>query len=95
MEKLFKLTAHLEGWSYLILLLVAMPLKYIGNNPLLIRPVGMAHGALFVAYVILVFIVAKELKWGKKFTAWALLASFIPLATFIISKQMHSEKSGN
>ena len=49
----FLTTGKIEGWSYLILLFIAMPLKYIFDMPLAVRIVGSAHGLLFVAYVIL------------------------------------------
>ncbi|MBF9224019.1 DUF3817 domain-containing protein [Hymenobacter ruricola] len=48
-----RLVAILEGVSFLVLLLVAMPLKYLAGQPQAVRPVGMAHGLLFVLYCFL------------------------------------------
>lgn len=93
MDKLFRITAHLEGWSYLLLLGIAMPMKYLWDQPWLIRPLGMAHGFLFIGYVVLVFLVSKEKKWNNKFTIWAYAASLLPIATFLVSRDMDSEKA--
>ena len=47
----FRIIGILEGLSYIALMFIAMPMKYMGDNPSLIYPIGMAHGALFVAFV--------------------------------------------
>ena len=69
----FKWIANLEGISFLILLLVAMPLKYIWQQPWLTQQVGMAHGVLFVGYIVAVFIVQKELAWSYRQTLIAII----------------------
>ncbi|MBD2715036.1 DUF3817 domain-containing protein [Microvirga sp. STR05] len=83
-----RVVGFLEGWSFLILLLVAMPLKYLAGEPLAVRYVGMAHGVLFVAYVLLVLQNALEHSWNLRKTALALVASFIPLGTFWADKHL-------
>lgn len=88
MEKLFRITAHLEGWSYLILLGIAMPLKYIWNQPIAVQITGMIHGILFISYIILTYLVAQEKKWNRTFTMQAYLASLLPFATFYIVRKM-------
>lgn len=77
-----RLSALLEGISYLVLLLIAMPLKYFADLPQMVRIVGMVHGVLFVWYVIAVLVAKMEFKLTYKATAIALLASLIPLGTF-------------
>ena len=47
----FRIIAVLEGWSYVLLLFIAMPLKYMFDMPLFVKYLGWAHGALFVAYM--------------------------------------------
>ncbi|QNH60841.1 DUF3817 domain-containing protein [Hymenobacter sediminicola] len=83
-----RVVGFLEGWSFLILLLVAMPLKYLAGEPLAVRYVGMAHGVLFVAYVLLVLQNALEHSWGMRKTGLALVASFVPLGTFWADKHL-------
>lgn len=83
--KRLRIIAWLEGISFLLLIFVAMPLKYFADEPWLNRQVGMAHGLLFVLYVILVIEVKIALGWNLKKTAIALGASIIPFGTFYIN----------
>ena len=60
------------------------------------RPVGMAHGILFVAYVIWLLIVGRELKWGPMTFVWGFIASLLPFATFIFeAKTLPKAKAKN
>ena len=77
-----RITALLEGVSYLLLLFVGMPLKYVWHLPTPNLYIGAAHGALFVLYVVLVIWVKFRLNWALTKTGWALLASVIPFGTF-------------
>ncbi len=77
-----RLTAFLEGLSFLVILFVTMPLKYMGDMPEPNQLVGMIHGLLFVAYIALVLVVKFEVKWSLKTLFWALLASIVPFGTF-------------
>jgi integral membrane protein len=77
-----RITAFLEGVSFLLLLGIAMPLKYIWGMPEWVRAVGMAHGWLFIAYVCLVAYMRSEEDWSFRKTALALIASVIPFGTF-------------
>lgn len=79
-----RIIGFLEGISFLVLLGIAMPLKYMLGQPEAVRHVGMAHGLLFVLYVILVTMVMLDEKWSFKTTAIALLASLIPFGTFYV-----------
>lgn len=77
-----RVIAFLEGVSYLILLGIAMPLKYLAGIPEAVRVVGMAHGVLFVLFVILLIQVAVERSWSFKKTFLSFLSSLIPFGTF-------------
>lgn len=81
-----RLVAMLEGWSYIILVLVAMPLKYLFSNPVLVRPVGMIHGVLFVLYILLVLLCMWQYKWSIWKGFLLFLISLIPFGTFIWKK---------
>lgn len=83
-----RVVGFLEGWSFLVLLLIAMPLKYLAGQPLAVRYVGMAHGLLFVLYVLLVLQNALENRWSWRKTALALLASLVPLGTFWADRKL-------
>jgi len=86
--KQFKFIAILEGISFLVLLGIAMPLKYILGYPATTEVVGMAHGILFIAYVLMVFFIRKQLNWNYKTTFLALAASVLPFGPFVVDRKL-------
>lgn len=78
----------MEGVSFLVLLLIAMPLKYAAGRPEAVKHVGMAHGVLFVLYVLLVVMVGIGRGWSARKMGLALLASLVPLGTFWADKHL-------
>lgn len=82
----FRIVAFWEGISYLVLLLVAMPLKYGLGYDLAVRIVGMAHGLLFIAYLATLALAAKDL--GARWVGLALLMSIIPGGTFWLEAKL-------
>ena len=80
-----------EGVSFLVLLLIAMPLKYIWGEPGAVRVVGMAHGILFVLYVWAAIQAALEHDWTWKRTGLVLLASLLPAGPFIVDAKLLRE----
>lgn len=77
-----RIVAFLEGVSYLILLGIAMPLKYFAGLPQAVRMVGAAHGVLFVLFVILLIQVATEKSWSFKKSVLSFVSSLVPFGTF-------------
>ena len=82
----FRIVALLEGVSYILLLFLAVPIKYFGDDPQYVKLLGMPHGLLFVAYIILAFILGSKLKWNTKTLLFVLAASVIPFGTFYVDK---------
>lgn len=80
-----------EGISYVFLLVIAMPLKYMFDYPILVKYTGWAHGILFVLYIAAVFKVTFLAKWSFARTFKYLVASLIPLATFFLDKELKNE----
>ncbi len=78
-----RIIGFLEGVSFILLVGVAMPLKYIGGYQNATWEIGMIHGVLFIAYIIAVIPVKFTLNWNFKTTFLVLLASLIPFGTFI------------
>lgn len=74
--------AFLEGLSYLALLLVAMPLKYLAGQPLAVRVAGSVHGALFVALVLLILHALRTRERGLPWAVRLGVASVLPFGTF-------------
>mgnify|MGYP001175860285 FL=1 len=87
MIKSFRIIAFLEGVSYILLLFIATPIKYIGEDPTYVKMLGMPHGLLFMAYVILAMVIRAEQKWDNKKTFIVLIASIIPFGTFYVDKK--------
>lgn len=80
-----RLLALLEGVSLLLLVFVAVPLKYYFDNPSMSKNLGPIHGALFLLFVINALRVGVEQQWRFKETTWkVLVACFIPFGTFYI-----------
>lgn len=75
--------ALFEGVSWLLLLFVAMPLKYMAGNPYPVKVVGMGHGVLFIALVALLLLAAQRRAISNAVGAKVLVASFIPFGTFV------------
>jgi len=77
-----RLTGILEGFSFILLLAIAMPLKYLAGKPEMVSIVGMAHGILFVLYIILTVMAKVQYPWSwkKMFLLWG--ASILPFGTF-------------
>ncbi|HEA30963.1 MAG TPA: DUF3817 domain-containing protein [Leeuwenhoekiella sp.] len=82
MLRFFKILSILEGISLLGLLVVTMPLKYYYDNPAPNQWLGMAHGILFILYVVCAFLVKQKLQWSLKTLFIVLICSVIPLGTF-------------
>lgn len=87
MGKIFRVVAFLEGLSYLLLLFVAVPIKYFGDDPQYVKMLGMPHGLLFIAYIILAVLLKSEYKWNNKTFFIVLIASILPFGTFYVDKK--------
>ena len=87
MISLFRKVALLEGLSYIILLFIGVPLKYLFNNVWLVKILGMPHGILFIAYIIFSLILYKKMKWSNLDFIIILSASLIPFGTFYIDRK--------
>jgi len=91
----FRVVAICEGISFLILLFIAMPLKYYADFPQAVLIVGWIHGALFIAYMLALLNVKLTYMWGLKKILLAIFASVIPFGPFIFDKNILSkERSG-
>lgn len=89
----FRKVAFAEGVSFLVLLFVAMPLKYFADMPLAVTVVGGLHGVLFVAFAILAREVKSDYKKDFKWLMRAGLASILPFGTFVMDKQWRKEEA--
>lgn len=84
---IFRKVAIAEGVSFLVLLLVAMPLKYFADLPQAVKIVGWAHGVLFVAFLALAYEVKTALNKDFFWLMKAFIASLLPFGTFVFDRQ--------
>lgn len=84
-----RIIGYLEGISLLVLICVAVPLKYYFNNPNLSKALGPIHGAIFLLFLFNTLSVGVEQNWKFKTTTWKIiLACFIPFGTFYIDNKI-------
>ncbi len=88
MIKHFRTLGFIEAISLLVLLFIAMPLKYLADIPEAVRIVGSVHGALFVLYVAAAAILAERIQWSLKKLVLACVISSIPFGPFIFDKML-------
>lgn len=93
MLKTFKFIALLEGISLLVLLFIAMPLKYLMHKPEMVSKVGMAHGVLFILYIVMATVLKGDEKWSLKKYGLICIASIIPFGTFVMEKKLLESKA--
>lgn len=86
-----RIVGFIEGISFLLLLFIAMPLKYMLNQPLAVTIVGGLHGVLFVWFMIVLGVVTLRYKWSVKKVAGAILASIIPFGTFVLERKLRDQ----
>ncbi len=86
--KTLRWVGFLEGISFLLLLFIAMPMKYMFDNPILVKYVGMGHGVLFIAFLVVLFVVCEKQKWSLKMFILGLIASILPFGPFVFDAKL-------
>jgi len=82
-----------EGTSFLILLFIAMPMKYFMGMPLAVRVVGSIHGLLFLLYVAKLAKLRSAYQWDNTFSLLAFIASILPFGTFLFDKYLREKEA--
>lgn len=83
-----RLIAIAEGISFLVLLLIAMPLKYMLDWPYAVKYIGWAHGVLFILYIVAALAAIKPMRWNIFGFGVAMIASLLPAGTFILDRSL-------
>jgi integral membrane protein len=83
-----RLAGFLEGASFLLLVGVAMPLKYFAGHPEAVRVMGMAHGVLFLAFVATIIQAHGDYGWPAKRSALLFLAALLPFGPFVADRKL-------
>ncbi len=89
--KTFATIALLEGISYVLLLGIAMPLKYLFDFPLAVTVVGWVHGVLFMLYGLWLVLCWKEYAWSFSRVVGYFIASLLPIVPFVVERRLKRE----
>ena len=87
MKNTFRIISFLEGVSYILLLFIAVPLKYWSGDEQYVKLLGMPHGLLFVGYIILAFLMRKKERWNNTELFIVLICSVLPFGTFYVDRK--------
>lgn len=93
MINVYRKTAVIEGVSYLVLLFIAMPLKYFFNIPDAVKYFGWIHGILFLLFFASLAIASIKYRWSLGRIAIYLVASVLPFVPFFLDKKLAKEYS--
>lgn len=94
-QKRLHVVGTVEGISFLILLLIAMPLKYLADLPQAVSVVGMAHGVLFVLYVGVLLQAWNELKWRLGTGILGLASAVVPFGPWLFEARILNQRNSN
>jgi len=88
----FRWVSISEGVSFLVLLFIAMPMKYTMDIPEAVKYVGWAHGILFMLYIYIIFPTSKRLNWSYGKTFVGLIVSVLPFGPFLFDRRLKKEQ---
>ena len=87
MKDLFRIIALLEGVSYIVLLFIAVPIKYLLHDEFYVKMLGMPHGILFIMYILLAFKIKNRMNWNLNQFIIFTISSLIPFGTFYVDSK--------
>lgn len=87
----FRLVSLIEGFSFLVLLFIAIPLKYHWGYPEAVSVIGMTHGLLFIAYVALAVMVGQRHSWSDRFMFAVIIVGMLPFGCFVLEQKLKKE----
>ncbi|MFD2654679.1 DUF3817 domain-containing protein [Gracilibacillus thailandensis] len=91
--KRFRILGIIEGASLVILLFLAMPLKYWGGLPEIVTVVGSIHGALFIVYILFTLYTTFKVRWSFIWLFSAVAVAFIPFGNFVLDRRIQAKYS--
>jgi len=83
-----RIIAFLEGWSLLLLIFIAMPVKYVMGIPEATFAIGMVHGILFIAFVIATIVISIIQRWNFGRVCAVMVSSILPFGTFYVDRKI-------
>ena len=90
--KRFRIISITEGISMLVLVFIAMPLKWIFELPTMVNYVGWIHGFLFILYILVMFPTSRKLRWSFQNALFGLIASVLPFGPFLFDRKLRKQE---
>lgn len=91
----YRVMAYVTGVLLLVLVLVAMPMKYVGDDGTLVSIVGIAHGWLYMLYVVSAGVLAYKARWSLLKSLLVVLAGTVPFASFVAERRVVRDAAPN
>lgn len=85
----YRVAAYVVGVMLLVLVLVAMPIKYIGHDSTPVQIIGPVHGWLFAIYLVITFDLARRTTWPLKRTLGVMIAGTVPFLSFYVERKVN------
>lgn len=86
--KRYRVAAYVVGVMLLLLVLVAMPMKYLGDTPEPVQIIGPVHGWLFAIYLVITFDLARRTTWPLRRTLGVMIAGTVPFLSFVVERKV-------
>ncbi|QTM98034.1 DUF3817 domain-containing protein [Sediminibacillus dalangtanensis] len=90
--RLFRIFGMIEGTSLVILLFIAMPLKYIAGFPEVVTLVGSLHGFFFIVYLLVIAYTTFKIRWAFRWLFGSLLVAFIPFGNYVLDYRLQKSR---
>jgi integral membrane protein len=87
-----RIIGFIEGVSYLVLLFIAMPMKYLADMPLAVTYTGWVHGLLFILYVAALAHVMLVHRWSLWQGTRGFVAALVPFGTFVLDREWREQE---
>ena len=87
----YRVMAYVVGVWLIVLVLVAVPLKYLADSPTMVQIVGPVHGFLYMAYLVTVLDLAFRVRWSAVKTVLVMLAGTVPFVSFVAERKVRRE----
>jgi integral membrane protein len=88
----FRVISITEGISMLVLVFIAMPLKWIFELPKMVTYVGWIHGVLFIVYMLVLFPTSRKLRWEFRKAVFGVIAAILPFGPFLFDRKLKKEE---
>ncbi|WP_053217485.1 DUF3817 domain-containing protein [Virgibacillus senegalensis] len=90
--RLFRIFGMIEGTSLVVLLFIAMPLKYIAGFPEVVTLIGSLHGFFFIVYLLVIAYTTLKIRWAFRWLFGSVLVAFIPFGNYVLDYRLQKSR---